>query len=289
MESANPSKNLLRQQALSEIFYEQKIIKIFGTFRRAGIEPILIKGWSIARFYPTNNKRGTGDIDLTVHPQDFVKATKIIQEPENLHFAVDLHKGLRFLSRLSFNDVFSDSQLVSLREANIRVLSDEANLRLACVHWLVDGGAREHRLWDIFHLVSNRQPRFDWQKCLDGEGSKRRKWIICTIALAHKHLGLKIDDTPIAEEIKHPDVLPKWFISTVEKEWRSPVKLNSLIKSWRDPKLFVQQIGKRFAPNSIAASVDTEAPFDNTPRLPYQIADIFLRLGWSLRRNILKN
>lgn len=283
----NPlDKNILRQQALAEIFYEQKIIEVFELFGANGIEPILIKGWSIGRFYPVDKRRGIGDIDLSVYSKDYRKAKELIEKPENLRFSVDLHNGLRRLDKLPFENLFQNSQLVALRETNIRVLRHEDNLRLTCIHWLTDGGANEKRLWDVYYLVANRPADFDWERCLDVSGRRRRQWIICTIALAHRYLGLNVDETPIADEVKNGDVLPKWLVRVVEREWRDEIKISPLHKCLHDGKLFRQQLRKRFTGNAIMSSVNTEAPFDDSSRLPYQIADFGLRLVHSIPRVI---
>ncbi|PYX44356.1 MAG: hypothetical protein DMG79_20890 [Acidobacteria bacterium] len=48
--------------------YEAEIGNVFSALRSSGIEPILIKGWAIARVYPEAGLRPCGDIDLCVSP-----------------------------------------------------------------------------------------------------------------------------------------------------------------------------------------------------------------------------
>src|SRR5262249_38304365 len=41
-----------RLQALQTVIKEERLTAAFQTFREANIEPLLVKGWSIARIYP---------------------------------------------------------------------------------------------------------------------------------------------------------------------------------------------------------------------------------------------
>ena len=276
------------QAALAGIIHERQIIRAFQKFRENKIEPILIKGWSIARFYPKNKKRKIGDIDLCFAPEVYEKAQRIEAELEFPAFTLDLHKGLRHLDKLPFEDLFQNSQLVELHGEQIRVLCPEDNLRVTCVHWLNDGGADKEKLWDIYYLIENRPPDFDWDRFLNATGKKRRQWLVCTIAAAHRWLNLNVDDTPIAVEVKNPKTLPGWFVSALEREWNDTVKIGRLDKfiHKRNWKSLAEQLRRRFPPNPIMSSVLTEAPFDNKPRFPYQIANIFQRFFGSLNRNV---
>ncbi len=291
MEAQNPGKQFFladagRRVALHQILYRQQIILAFQKLRKNQIEPILIKGWSVEQFYPREKSRKTADIDLCVAPEDYRNAHTIIEELDFTPGIVDLHKGLRHFDKLSWSNLLSNSRLINLENIQIRVLRPEDNLRLICVHWLNDGGAEKEKLWDIYYLVAHRSADFDWSRCLDANGQKRRKWILCAIAVTHLYLNLQIEDTPFADEIKN--ILPKWFLPALEKEWADRVKIVRLEKflQERDWKGLREQLRKRLHPNPIGASINLEAHFDNLPRFPYQFADIVLRFNRHLGRNL---
>lgn len=263
--------------------FEKKIAQSFQLFRKNGIEPILIKGWAVSRFYPESWKRITTDIDLCVESASFEKASEVFHSKEGSHLIIDLHRGFRHLDTVSWENLFENSELIEIDGVEIRILSPEDHLRVLCVHWLTDGGGFKDKLWDIYFMVQNCSEDFDWDRCLNIVSKIRRRWIICTIGLAHKYLDLELDHTPIKAEAEN---LPGWLIKAVEKEWESDVKLKSLLVVKNDPKEFFQQVKKRFPPNPIQATIDLEGDFDKGLRIKFQILNIFQRIIWSAKKMI---
>lgn len=248
------------------------------------IESILIKGWAAAQLYPKTTDRPFSDVDLVVSEAKYNDAVKILDGYKDKHL-IDLHSGTRHLDTLSFENLYSNSKLLKCYDTDIRVLRPEDHLRVLCVHWLTDGGAYKNRLWDIFYAVENRPADFDWDRCLNTVSTIRRKWIVCTVGLAHKYFGLNLADTPIAAEASE---IPRWVLKAVEKEWESDVKLVPLHHFLNDRKQLWRQIKKRIPPNPIQATIDMEGEFNNMSRIPYQLADIFFRLKPSLKRIAFK-
>jgi hypothetical protein len=260
---------------------EIKLSKAFRFLESAGFEPILIKGWAAARYYPEIWQRRFIDIDLCVAPESFEKAKKLLETPEGKRHNIDLHKGLRHLDTLPWKDLFDHCETVEVEQTNIRILRAEDHLRVLCVHWLADGGAYKDRLRDIYYLLENRDDDFDWERCLDVVSPKRRKWIVCCIGLTHKYLGLDIENTPVAEAAKD---IPEWLSKTVESEWQAEVKLKPLQNCLHDRKLFWQQIKKRIPPNPIQATVELEGAFNEQSRIFYQIGNVLTRFSPAVKR-----
>lgn len=270
-----------RWNILSRRVSEKRIASAFTRLSNIAIKPILIKGWAAARWYPDSVAREYVDIDLAVSKSDYSAVSKLSLSEPNILDGVDLHRELRHLDTMEWETLFSRSQMINLDNTPVRILAPEDHLRVMAVHWLNDGGANKDRLWDIYYAISNRPPDFDWEKCLGVVSPKRRRWVICTIGLAHKYLDLYIDDLPFASEAKQ---LPEWLTDTVESEWTSEVFLRPLQTCLKDPGEFFRQIKKRFPPNPIQATIDVEGEFDSGGRAIYQIKDIAQRTGPSLKR-----
>ena len=271
----------LRWYSLTKKRAEIKLVSAFHGFRREGIEPVLIKGWAAARSYPANKPRYFGDIDLAVSSAEYDTALRLIADGSPDIRGVDLHRELRHLDTVAWSTLFSNSQLVDLESEKIRVLSAEDHLRVLCVHWLTDGAESRERLWDIFWAVDNRPADFDWAKCLEVVSENRRSWMVCTIGLAHKYLGLELDGFPFADEAKR---LPKWLTRSVEEAWSSELKLRGLDESITDRTMFIRQLRKRLPPNAIQATLNCEGKFDDRSRFEYQIRDMFGRFIPSVKR-----
>jgi hypothetical protein len=276
-ESKNKRYWYILYRAKSELI----ISRAFDFFRKNGLEPILIKGWAAARFYP-NFERQFTDIDFCVAPEDYEKARKILETDEGKYVQIDLHKGLRHLDKLPWEDLFANSELIPVNGVPFRVLRVEDHLRVLCVHWLTDGGAYKEKLLDIFYAIENRPENFDWERFLDSAGAKRRRWFLCCLGLAKRYYGLNLENTPVGDEVEN---IPEWIIETVEREWRDDLKLTPLESCMHDRKLLWRQIRKRIPPNPIQATVDLEGSFDDSPRIFYQIVDFCIRLMRSAVKN----
>ena len=271
----------LRWYLLSRKKMEAGIVAAFSVFRRHGIEPILIKGWAAARNYPPDVPRFYGDIDLAVSSADYDKARMLVDGPDAEAKGVDLHRELRHLDTLGWTELFERSQLVNVGEDRIRVLAPEDHLRVLCVHWLTNGGEDKLRLQDILYAVRNRPESFDWSRSLDVVGPNRRSWIVSTIGLAHRYLGLELDGLPFAEETRK---LPAWLTKSVERSWSNESRLRGIDESITDGRQFIRQVKRRIPPNPIQATVFCEGVFDDGTRAGYQVRDMFGRLIPSVLR-----
>lgn len=258
---------------------EMDVARAFGLFRENDIEPVLIKGWASARFYPHDQFRNYSDIDLCVPAADHEAARRLLDQNPGL--GVDLHRELRHLDTLDWEKLFCDAETPCLDGVRVRVLRPEDHLRVVSTHWLNDGGAPKERLWDIYYAVENRPQDFDWKRCLDVVSRSRRGWVVAAVGLAHRYLGLDIENLPFAIEARE---LPGWLTTAVEREWASGTRLIDLELCIHDPGLLLAQLRKRLPPNPIQATIETEGPIDGGSRLKYQIKDVLKRVPSSLRR-----
>lgn len=268
--------NLLYKKA-----QEARAVEAFGLFREYGIEPVLIKGLAAARFYPDDKTRLSVDMDIAVAAEVFETANAIAAAAAPKGLAIDLHRELRHLDTVPWDDLFANSQLLDVDGGAIRVLRPEDHLRVLIVHWLTDGGADRDRLWDIYYGIANRPDDFAWERFLDVVGPNRRRWLVCAAGLAHHFLELDLDDTPIKDEALK---LPPWLLQAVEHEWASGTKLLPLHLVLGDRKSLFAQIRKRLRPNPIFATVELDGSFDAPTRVLYQIRHVFKRMLPSYNR-----
>ncbi|MFN0138548.1 MAG: nucleotidyltransferase family protein [Pyrinomonadaceae bacterium] len=268
--------NLLHRKA-----QQAKSVRAVELLRAAGIEPILIKGIAAEQYYPGDRIRPSIDIDLAVAEADFERANRLSRSDAAEGMAIDLHKELRHLDTLEWQDLFERSKLLQFENGSIRLLCAEDNLRVLCVHWLTDGGVYQERLWDIYYAVANRPADFNWDRFLGVVSERRRRWLVCTVGLAGRYLGLDLSDTPILDEASK---LPKWLTDAVEREWGDKVKPRPLEVSLNDPKILIGQVKRRFRPNPIRATVQMEGSFDARTRFFYRLGNFFMRIPSSYRR-----
>lgn len=275
------AENENRWLILRNRVHEENIKAAFEMFRAGGIEPVLIKGWAAAREYPEMHRRVFSDIDLCVSPGTFEAAQELILREGEIRLNIDLHRGLRHLDTLEWDDLFENSRIVRLGDAEIRILRPEDHLRVLCVHWLTDGGAYKEKLLDIFYLLENHLEDFDWERCLGKLSETRRGWILKTIGVTRKFYNLETSRMPFASEV---DSVPEWFIKALEKEWASGTKLVPLHTLLRNRREFWIQLKKRVPPNAVQATIEMEGRIDDSPRFYYQIGSFFLRLKPSIKR-----
>lgn len=256
--------------AIRSAKHEREVAELFLALRSAGVEPILLKGWAIARLYPEAGLRPSGDIDLCVAPEQQGAAQAVLNRPENRQYWVDLdHDELTRFHGRSFEDLYSCSELVALDCTEVRILGPEDHLRILCLHLLKHGAWRPLWLCDVAAALESRSAVFDWHRCL-GPDIRQLEWVLCTIALAHVLLGAELGDAPVAGE------LPAWLTASVLKQWNAPYPPNlpviatDLSRHWRAPGTLLGDLAKRW-PNPIQATVDASGDFNRTPRLPFQV------------------
>jgi len=267
---AKPNADDLRWYLLKKKLHEERIKRAFALFRSENIEPILIKGWAAGLNYPPDAPRYFGDTDLAVSAADYRRALEICDSEESAG-SVDLHRELRHLDCLKWDDLFANARLVKIDDTDIRILRPEDHLRVLCVHWLTDGGTYKYRLADIYYAVTNRSPNFDWKRCLETVPENRRKWVIFTIGIANRYLGLNIDDLPFQAKARE---IPQWMIRCIESEWKSEVTLDPVFGHIRSPSSLLKQIRKRIPPNPIRATIELEGRLDSRTRIFYQMGCI---------------
>ena len=257
---------------------EGELQRILRRLRAAGLEPILVKGWSAAQLYPERGARPAGDIDLLFDPSELDAARAVLEKSGPYEVLVDLtHLEVQGLDSNDFGDLVQHSRLLPLGDLEVRVLGPEDQLRALSIHLLKHGAYRPLWLCDIAAALEQRAPDFDWNRCLRG-GRKRAQWVTCAISLARQLLGADCGDRPEADQAER---LPRWLLSAVLRQWDNPVPHDRwtpelFAESLRHPRRWPAALRARWW-NPIESTLHLRGSLNFWPRLPYQLTSFVLR------------
>ena len=281
-------QNTYRLHSLQAAVHRRNIKMVFTLLRARGIEPVLVKGWNTARLYPEPGLRHYVDIDLCVARDQYEAADRALTSLGAKSPLIDLHRGLGHLEQTSWQDLFERSQLVNLDDMSVRVPCAEDHLRIICVHWLSHGAWQPAGLCDVALSVESRPADFDWQRCL-GPDRARASWVACTIGLARQLLGAQVNETPAATL-----ALPRWLVPAVLRQWSScfspnyrELALGCLFSRLTRPGDLFQEVRWRWD-HPVRATIQLNGAFNNLPRMPFQLAEVVLRSGKEVPRQLLK-
>jgi hypothetical protein len=229
--------------------------------------------------------RPYGDLDLCVAPEAYQTAARALQSDVHKSFQVDLHRGFQTLDHKSWDELYSRSHLRKLGKVEVRVLCPEDHLRVLCFHFLREGAWRPLWLCDIAVSIETRAADFDWD-LFSGKQDRRRKWFASAIALADQLLGASMDSVPRTMQAGR---MPSWLLPSVLREWdvRSMSRRHTtpMRSTWHAPAqaLSFKSLRSHW-PNSIEATIGVNGPFNEMPRLPFQLGNCALRTIQFLRR-----
>ena len=277
--AAHELRQAYRMYTLQAGRKEGQIGQAITLLRSAGVEPLLVKGWAVARLYPERGLRPYGDIDLCVRPEQYAVAVDALAGPAAGGVIVDLHKGLRQLHRPSVDDVYERSQLVPLGDVDVRILGPEDHLRYMCIHMLQHGAYRALWLCDVAVVLESLPEHFDWEYLLRGD-RRPADWVESAMRLAHELLGARLEGTPMAERVRP---LPGWLLPSVLRQWSKDEhymdSVPSMAYSLRHPAQLLRALRLRW-PNPIQATVGVGGPFNELPRLPFQLLECVSRTAY---------
>lgn len=245
----------------------------FTALRSAGVEPLLAKGWAVARLYADPGLRPYGDVDLCVRPEHYMVARAALLAPSGR--LVDLHAGFPYLDDRSLEEIYARSEMVALGDLEVRILGPEDHLRLLCLHLLKHGARRPLWLCDIGAALESLPASFDWAYFLGGD-QRRSHWVTCVLILAHRLLGARLDEVPTGVCGRQ---LPTWLGPAVLRQWGVPEPpMRPMASYLRQPAGILHAIRDRW-PGPIEGTVRVGGPFDELPRLPFQLSAFLLRAG----------
>jgi hypothetical protein len=266
-------RQVFRLQTLEARLHERRIEQAVRMLRDAHVEPLLAKGWAAAQLYPEPGLRPYGDIDLWVRGSEHVAALAALRSPMAQRCRVDLHAELPHLDR-TWDELLARSAVARIGAVDLRVLGPEDHLRLLCLHMLKHGAWRPIWLCDIAAAAESLPAGFDWDLCLRGP-ARRAEWIGCAIGLARELLGARVDVRTAARRTS----LPRWLPAAVLRQWGDDehYMVNpSLAFALRHRDRILKTLALRW-PNAIQATVGLSGPFNDLPRLPFQLGECIVR------------
>ena len=282
-------KSAYQLHSLQAAIHKTEIEEVILLLNAAGVEPVLVKGWAVARLYPEEGLRPYGDIDLCFAPDQYQRALAALRSAAAARFSVDVHEGFAKLDNLSLDQLMARSEGARLGEARFRLLGPEDQLRILCTHLLRHSAWRPLWLCDIGAAVESRPASFDWERCL-GTDTREADWVACAIGLAGQLLQARVDDTPVAQRASR---LPRWLIPDVMKNWDRPFPelypplayqgLPAMPTYVRHPRGLLKALRTRW-PDPIEATIRVRGPFNEMPRLPFQIGNALMRIARFLTR-----
>jgi hypothetical protein len=144
---------------------------------------------------------------------------------------------------------------------------------------LQHGAYRALWLCDIAVVLESLPEDFDWEYLLRGD-VRPAGWVASTVCLAHQLLGARLDGIPTALTDREP---PRWLLPAVLSQWSKKEhymdSVPSMAYSLRHPGHLLKALRLRW-PNPIQATVRVGGPFNELPRLLFQLLECVLRIGY---------
>src|SRR6266404_6759190 len=119
-----------RMHRLEASLHVDRLTRFLQQLRNAGIEPVLVKGWNVARLYPEPGLRHYFDVDLCVRHDCYYQANGLVGNLGQDSLYVDLHDELNHLDLMKWGEFFSRSRLIIVDDTEVRVPCAEDHLRI---------------------------------------------------------------------------------------------------------------------------------------------------------------
>lgn len=226
-------------QALVADVHAMQLADMLAPLRAAGIDPILLKGLAVARYYPVAGCRQLGDIDLLLPPAHLDRASAVVAELGYRHQtrtragssfsvttrgpegAVDLRTHLWPLPDTDACAALRSDHRAAVNGVDVRVLPRDLEIRYLAVHAAKHGFARPIWLCDLAAAVEHGAD-LDWDRL--AKGSRHiQSCILASLGLTSRLLGLELP--PDVQHRSEP--VAAWIESQVLARWGGRVPIDT--------------------------------------------------------------
>ena len=250
---------------------------VIAGMRSAGIDTILLKGWSAASAYADPALRPLGDIDLLVREADGARARQEVETLARNRPPIDLHTALLDLTDRTVVELFARSRMIPLGDTEVRVLGREDQLRHLCLHFFRHAGSRPLWLCDIAATLEAMPHDFDWELCLTGDPLLTER-VVAAVGLAEMLLGAR-PTRPIPARWREP--MPAWLPRAVVRNWGSAFdprifRPTAMSLALDHPREILPALMRRW-PNPLEATVHRSASIAGRWRAFIQLEEAAVR------------
>lgn len=270
--------------------FRSQLVTLLSSMSEAGIEAVLVKGWSISSRYAAPQIRRPGDIDIIVPTEQHKKAQEIAcrLRKEGATFSVDLYSDEEWIAKgtCPSSDFRQHLQYVDCEGIRVPTLGSADALRHVCVHAIHHlqeflGSTFPIWLCDIGVLIENPTTEIDWDRVLGSDDSQTQQ-VSIAIALARDLVGLNPGYLPPCLQTFY---LPDWAISSVQERWAEPI--------WSVGRAVDQRgvVGaiRGLWPSKLNAALNCNISLDRRYYLPYQLWTFVRRMTWYLGYELPRN
>lgn len=243
----------------------------------AGIDAILLKGWSVAVLYADPALRPLGDIDLLVRERDGDRARQLAAALSVHRPHIDLHTSLLDLTDRTVPELFERSRMIPLGDVDVHVLGREDQFRHLCLHFFRHAGSRPLWLCDIAATLEAMSHDFDWEGCLGGDPRLSER-VVAAVGLAQMLLDARAA-CPLPS--RWSQCVPDWLPRAVLKSWGARFdprifRPTAMSLSLRDPGEILPALLRRW-PNPLEATVERSAHLTGVWRPVVQLHEATVR------------
>jgi Uncharacterised nucleotidyltransferase len=276
-----PLRQVSRFNALEAALQRRALRDAVSALGAAGIAALLGKGLAAAALYAEPGLRPAGDIDLYVPAAQAAAARAALADLTGA--AIDLHEGAAELDDRRWDEVFERSTTIAVDGVPARTFGREDHLRLMALHMLRHGAWRPLWLCDVA-AAAESAAGLDWDRVLGGH-RRRADAVVCALGLAQELLGARLVEAPAAVRSRR---LPRWIVPAVLQQWGDPrlepqSRRRPFVAELARPARMLTALVQRW-PGAVEATLNVGAPFDDVPRLPFQLLECVRRTALFVQR-----